>query len=59
MSSGSLLFCLIAPALYAQAPSNPEIRAAAGRSIPVIQRATTGFYKPMSALPATITACRC
>jgi len=45
MSAKSFVFCLLAPALYAQAPSGSEVRVAVGRSIPVIQQATAGFYK--------------
>ena len=45
MSSRSVWLCLIAPALCAQAPSSGEIRAAAARSIPAIQRGVSGFYK--------------
>jgi len=45
MHSRPLLLFLIAPALYAQAPSTAEVRAAVGRSIPAIQRSTAEFYK--------------
>lgn len=45
MPSKSLWLILIAPALYAQAPSSAEVRAAVGRSIPAIQRSSAEFYK--------------
>ena len=37
--------CLLAPALFAQAPTEREIRAALDRAIPMVQSATAGFYK--------------
>lgn len=41
----SLIFVLLVPTLFAQDPSADQIRSAAERSIALLQKATTGFYK--------------
>ena len=40
-----LVIVLLAPALFAQDTSSSRIRAAASRSVALLQQTTTGFYK--------------
>src|SRR5579872_4077842 len=40
-----LAVVLLAPALFAQDPSPDQIRSAAARSIALLQKGVTGFYK--------------